>query len=352
MKNAATTGMALGSDPDFSQGDSLAACNMYNMTKGALAQAAKGDLILCYVQALASQAEDSVDVYDGNFHAFNLNFDDGDQGGNGPPDLIKFRVVKNSSGEITDFTMYACRNGQQAFYLNQSINGTSLTMTSIDSDSRGGEHVEVAGSLNGSGQFEGTKTIDIQSTYADNTHGFDGHNSVHFEQTSDTVLAHGYNTGSFSGGFTDPSSHVAFTCTGSHTDSGYAKAELLNGDATDIGDMAVGDGAAKNQNSGSNSCSGSSGSFTGSWNQTDVIAWNGDTLLDEPTNDFVSAVQDQTLDSAGTVTVAFTGDQVYDCSDTPTITITGRASDVTQCANLNLDHSWVDCYTLTQPQPH
>jgi len=111
----------------------------------------------------------AINVYDGEWHIFNLNITN-DQGA---PDKVKMKIVKNSAGSITSFTMFMCKqNGTmtQTEYTDQTIDGQSFAMHGIghfaDSQWQGSHQVDVTGTLNSSGVFT-QKTISSRNVGAD-----------------------------------------------------------------------------------------------------------------------------------------------------------------------------------------
>lgn len=326
-KNAATTGMGLTADVSFSAGDSISACNMYNGAKEVLSEAAVGDLILCIIQT-ASNDLGGVDVYDGDFHAFALSM----EGDEEAPDHVRFRVVKNADGNITNFRMYACNSGSQTFYIDQTIDGTDFSMNSISAHGENdGSQIAVEGTLNSSAQFIGTKTITVDYAYDGEQGG--GFGQTVFEQTTDQITAEGYNSGSFGGG----------ECEGTYQDRYTAVAELINGTSDDIGDFAVGDGAAQGNNVGSDSCN-------NEWDETGSEGWSGDTQAVDTSSEFLADVEALTLPTVGSApTIAFSGsDESYDCGGQEEGTVNLAQSDVTSCSSLGFEHNWINCYDETQ----
>lgn len=340
-KNLASTGMNLRSTTgyDFDSNSSLAACEMFNQAKNAINQAGEGDLILCYVKQLAS---DDTSIYDGEYHAFDLGIEEGEEEG-GAPDHVKFKVTK-SGDLVTGFEMFGCRSGEQVYYLNQTISGTDFSMSAKGEFAQGSFSSAVTGTLNSSGQFVGTKTISMQSsgTFDGNLH----YESITAEQTTSTINISGYNVGSFAdqenGG------------NGSYSNAVAAFAQLLDANASgaavyDIGLLALGEGAVSGLASGSVDFDNPSFSDF-EWDDNYQEAWNGDTTAVVEDNDFLDLALAATLPtiSASAPTISFTGSEVYDCNTASEGTITGSQEEMdTACAVYDLGHEWINCWDIT-----
>lgn len=352
LQALATTGMPFGGDnvATFSSGDSVAACGMYNLTREAIGSAAEGDLILCYVQNvitanLATILAAGEDPYDGNFHVVNLDFG-GQQDEEGGPSKIRMKIVKDSSGNITQFVMYACDESDQQMYLNQTISGTDFSMTSkgtfSDTNFSGSYQTDVAGTLNSAGLFTGTKTI-TNSHSATNIPTSDlNWGAATMSQTSSAFTTSAYSKGAF----TDTQQGV----TGTYTDRVYSQGQIIDPNTSaatyDLGLLALGDGAVNGAFSGSFTMG--QNNFT--WGETVNESWSGDTQLAVASNDFTSAAAAGTVPTASesAPTISFSGVEVYDCSDTATVTVTvDQPSLDSSCSNLDLGHDWIDCWSET-----
>lgn len=359
----ATAGVPLGEDPEdlgvLEQGSSMGACTAFNMTKEAINQASMGALILCYVQNIFGATDQSIDIYDGEYHTFGMDFT-GVGGGEGEeeeegqgPSKVRFKIVKDGDGAITDFEMYACKDNdgddEQSEYLSQTIDGSTFAMTEIGTHtSEFGEYgwsSSVDGTLNADGNFTGTKTIDINfdSTWLnDGDEIGSGNGSITFEQGADTAALSGFMTGTSTFG------QDAFT----YEDTFVGAMQLLDGNEEDadtynIGLLAMGSGCVSG-NTG--------GTWTGDgeaqdWDEDYTDCWNGDTWATEESNDFLTEVEDATLPTASAQTVSFAGDQVYDCDDEPeaTLVIADLGVDFNAaCEDFQLGHQHIDCWSTIQ----
>lgn len=350
---AATVGMGLRdtSEESFDSNSSLAACEMFNQTKSAIQNAAQGDLILCYVQqifeaastaGLTNSSGSAIDIYDGNEHIFDLvlgnsvGAEDEEEGEDHTPDHIKFQITK-SGDTITDFTMRACKNGEMMDYLNQSISGSTFSMIEKGIEGSTMSHsTEVSGTLASNGHFTGTKTIAMSFWGS-----FDGNEqwgTMSFLQGSDSATMTGYMNGSFSDG----------SVTGTFTNQVVGSVELLDSNSTsgdyDIGLLALGDGAV------SGGFSGNMGSET--WTDTFTEGWNGDTLLvdEAAAADYLTDVASASLPSGTEPSISYTSSEDYDCNGTPEATIVAAdlsTLDISACSNLEVSHSWINCWDLT-----
>lgn len=363
---SSSDGMPLGSitEDDFDSDNSLAACEMFNMTKSAINEAAMGDLIFCYVSntfdSFANQQD--IDIYDGDYHVFSLDFtgssfeeEDEEEGeGGGGPDVVKFRVIRNSDQVVTRFEMFACTGGEQEMYLNQVINGTDFSSRVVNIGSHGGmtysDAATITGTLNAEGDFvdevDGEATPKVihmqhQGSFEEMASSFWG--DITFSQSSDSATLTGTMSGSntFEGSTCD-FSNVIFGSMG-----------LLDGNEEDtdnynIGLLELGDGIVKGQVAGS--CSGDG--MEGEWDETFTEAWLGSSanaLDDASDSDYYDDVADATLSAMSEPSIIFSGDEAYDCNDTPEMTIYFGQLDVdvvASCSNLELNHEYIDCWHI------
>lgn len=357
----ATTGVALGDDPEelgvLEQGSSMGACTAFNMTKEAINQASMGALILCYVQSIFGASDTSIDIYDGEFHTFGMDFT-GVGGGEGEeeedgqgPSKVRFKIVKDADDAITDFVMYACGDSgeadEQSEYLSQTIDGSTFAMTEkgthADSFGEYNWSSTVDGTLAANGNFTGTKTIDINfdSTWLNGGDEIGGGNgSITFEQGSDTADLSGFMTGTSTFG------QDAFT----YEDVFVGAMQLLDGNEDDadynIGLLAMGIGCVSGETGGTWTDDGEAQD----WDEAYTDCWN-ETWGTEETNEFLTDVEDATLPTASAQTVGFEGDEVYDCADEPeaTLVIADLGVDFNAaCANFQLGHQHIDCWSTIQ----
>lgn len=346
----------------FTTESSTAACEMYNMTKNAIQNAAQGDKILCYVKqiftaAIAAGVTDRngnpIDIYDGLPHVFALDFT-GAQVGNenisasesegehGGPDHVKFTINKPAD-VIIGFEMHACNSGTQNEYLSQTINGDSFRMTSKNFNSDGGNEfasdTEVTGTLNESGHFVGSKNIamNFTGTMSDETSQFGVYN---FVQGTDSATMTGYMNGTFN----DAEHDVSGSFTNQLVGSMGMLDPNVDGAEYDIGLLALADGAVHV------AWSGSAGEQTHTDERTE--GWNGDTgAIDaDIAAAYITEVENSTLPVEDAPTIAFGDGETYDCGDIvdATIVIADIDVDVTECSNLELSHEWINCWQIVQ----
>ena len=361
---SSAVGLPLGSitADDFSQSSSHAACQMFNMTKTAINEAAQGDLIQCYVTSTFVQIGENsgIDIYDGEYHVFSLTGEaENPEGEGGTPDLVKFRVVKNDDGNISRFEMFACRQNQegeleQDMYLNQEIDGSDFSMTFVMSMSSGpmsfSDMAEVTGTLDADGNFVDSvdgvatpKVIHMQHQFANTAYSDNFWGDMVFNQYSDRATLTGNMNGS--------NSYNEQSC--EFNDLVYGSVSLIDGNAEgadyQIGLLEMGDGAVKAEVSG--------GCGVDEWNDSFIEAWLGSTaepLADPLESDHYDEVVDVVLSAASAPTISFTGDRAYDCSDTPDAEVDFSQLDVrpeVACSRLELNHEHIQCYNIIQNGP-
>lgn len=324
------------SSSSFSADSSMAACQTANAVKNLVNDAAMGDRILCYVQAIASANPDlgvGLDQLYGNVPIdFGLSIDD-EEG----PSKVRLRIKKEGDA-ITEFEMHACTGSDQSEYLLQTISDGAFTMH-MEGRHNEGENTssfqtDVAGVLNGSGRFLSKEITSSHIASWDNS-----------DSTGQAVLVQepeSYTLTAFdSGEYQSPEGG-----TGSHSARIYGEGQLLDSNAADadpydIGLLALGDGANK-------------GSFTDNFNDqlrefTGVEEWDGDTTLRVDSNDFSAAAEAGTLPTISSVSIAFEGDEVYDCSSSVDATISVDTSTIdASCTHLELGYEWVNCWEIIQ----
>jgi len=237
--------MALGdySNEAFDGTESRAACEAGNVLKESVSSAAQGDLILCYVQNVAQQnidsgnlAENAIDLYDGEFHVFALAFDENEEGDGQGPSKVRMKITKDADGNITDFVMQACGEGDtQQEYLHQAISANAFTMSTkgvhVDDMGTFMHQVDVTGTLNSSGQFT-DKEISIASTW-DSEGEQGGNSSGTVTQDASTFTFTGSQAGTHGGG--SYGNQVYFQATVDDTNEDL--------DNYDIGLLGYGEGA-------------------------------------------------------------------------------------------------------------
>jgi hypothetical protein len=347
------------------------------MTKSAIQNAAQGDLVLCYVKntfpVYLSQTESEIDIADGEYHVFDLDFTGLDfeepQGGEPPaleegapqgeedpsemdgPDHVKFKIVKNDDGFITGFEMFACEGGEQVEYLNQSIDGADFSMTSKGTHS-GGEgasneyETTVSATLNSNNEFIDSKEIVMK--FIGSFEASEQWGIMRYNQMVDSATLTGFMNGTFSDGIEEQS----------FTNQVVGSTQLLDGNAEgaayDIGLLALGDGAVKFMMHGD------------AWHDEGSEAWLGDTIAATDTSDFLNDVQAADLPEETQPTLSFAEGQSYGCDETAETTIVfadlfnnapsasesaGDAEEFEEhqegfqaCMNLQLQHNWINCW--------
>lgn len=353
----AETGLPLGTTTgqDFNNDSSFAACEMFNMTKEAINNAALGDLILCYIQSsfdAYDEQQESIDIYDGNYHIFALDFTgsnlcgenenepcDEDQTEDMGPDRIKFKITKGTDGQVTGFEMFACTAGSQEQYLNQTITDTNFSLIGVDSYG-GGEFnslhtVSVTGTLGSNGKFTGTKNITMQFDSTDGLNN-DFWGKMVFEQQATSATLKGHMQGSFGNEFGS----------GTFGNRIYGKVQLLDfneddADIYNIGLLALGDGIVKGV---------ATGTFgQESWSDNFLEAWNGDTtrpLENTSDSDYYTDVVNKSVPTYTQPSIAYSASQTWDCSGDVEGTVNFAELNVNfnECAPYSLGHSWTNCW--------
>lgn len=352
---AATTGTNLltASNSSFQSTDSMAACQVTNVVKSAIISAAQADQILCYVQAMngafaaATDGGSAINVYDGQYHIFNLNIAGGGEG-DGGPDKIKVKIVKNAAGSITSFEMFMCKLVNsvetQNEYTSQALNGTSFEMHArgnfASADWSGSHQVDVTGTLNASGAYT-QKTITMKNSGTSAASNSNWQEAT-LTQTPGAFTLSGYQKGTYSSG----------SDSGTYQEAAYGTGELLGDTSTDITLLALGDGAVKAE-----------AAYTwvnsqfGSGNDTrsaDIFAWLGDTmaaLTPATGSSFYSATSAGTVPTpASSVNVTFEASQTWDCSDDVATAVTlpevqSAAMDAA-CSQYGQHDGYINCYDV------
>ncbi len=150
------------------------------------------------------------------------------------PDHVKFKVVKNDAGAITQFELFGCTSGSQTYYLSQTISDSSFSMTNKGSSDTGDSSsvtysASVTGTLNSSGNFTGSKTIDL--AYVNDFGGGEGNFcDMTFTQTDVDLTYDGYcrNTGDSTA-----------------AEEMFAVVDLVDNDSAVLADWGIGAGAVK-----------------------------------------------------------------------------------------------------------
>ncbi|MFQ5351701.1 MAG: dockerin type I domain-containing protein, partial [Candidatus Binatia bacterium] len=262
----------------------------------------------------------------------------------------------------------------QVQYLHQTIDGNSFSMVSkgIFSDEFGtGAHsATVLATLNDLGQFTGSKTINIASSFADAGFGFNGVTEETFIQDANTIYMTGIEQGSFPGEDFDGDG-VVDGGADSHLNRVIGYAQLVDGNSDltdyDIDLLGIGIGAAKASMKGSFSfvpCTMDTCGFEEScerlelaetedgrcldeWEFALVEGWNASALVDDAAAvDFISEVVDAELPSYSGVAISFSPSESYDCSGAVEATIDVDMFAIMQtCGEMMVEHdNFASCY--------
>ncbi len=329
---------------------SMAACETYNQTKWALSQASQGDTVMCYVQhvweAIAADANHLLhndDIYDGDWHTYDLVSPEGEE----RPDLIRMRLTKDDDGFITGFTMFACKEGVQQMYLNQTIDTTTgeFDMTNISTyespEGHGSEKAVVSGVVNELGYFEGTKNMTMEFEGQWGTDTSSGH--MDFTQTEDGGSINGIMTGEYDNG----------DSIGTYENKAYSIFELVDsntGDTYSIANLALGAGSAHYGMSGTCDECGPEG-----WEDSGTESWSASAGSPvEDSNDYTDSADDVDLLTAEDISEPSFGSNTVDCVALAADTdgeIDFEDLDVNpEAACEQVDHNHVDCWNLLNDQ--
>jgi hypothetical protein len=341
----------------------MGACEMFNLVKEGVSSAAQADMIMCYVKMMnEGYAFENVvdedgnlatpDIYDGEWHIFNLNIENDVGEDGGAPDRVKMKIVKDDVGSITEFVMFMCAEVEgelvQNEYTRQVIDGASLTMRAVgnhqDQYWTGSHAVSVSGTLDADGAFlEKVVTID-NSGYSD----IDG-SSEHgvFTQIPGSFTFVGYRQGTWN----EPENGE-----GTHQDSIYGVGEMLGDTSESIASLAMGDGAVSYDSMGTYvPLEGEAGNYANSG----IEAWLGDTtepLIPAEDSEFYESAAAGELPEVADVTIAFAADETWDCNDDVGVGILTFVDAVSQqamneaCSDLVFDHQWINCWELIEQE--
>lgn len=392
-------GMPLGgvTADDFDENSSMAACEMFNMTKTAINEAAMGDLIFCYVtsmfEAMDTAGVATFDIYDQTIHT--LEFVAPEEMQDAPPGKVIFQIIGGNDADgdgttepITAFRMLACDDGQPGSLLEMTVeNGNEYSLTNYHQGSNvedwgGGETVTmtyadravVTGTLNSDGLFvdevngiRTPKTIMMEHTNASPEIGHDWWGVFDVAQTADQISVDatmgGTHVSKDSYGLEEGEEPVTNICISNDTISGVAGLnddENATGVASyDVGLLELTDGALLGEFSGS--CdSGTPGDVSddGSWQDTFTTAWDGATALtlDDPTtSDYyglvsglsISAATKPSIDINAALPTGFSCDNVAE-GDIPLEALMAGGGDnpMDSCDALQLGHEHINCWEI------
>jgi hypothetical protein len=328
-------------------------CETFNVARDAIVSAAQADTILCYVQNMSSLISDitdndghPIDVYDGEWHIFNLNITGA---GDGSPDKVKMQIIREGEN-ITSFKMFMCvRDGEgliQNEYTEQLLDGDGLSMTAKGRyrDEWAGTHeVNVTGEFDDDGAYT-QKTIETKNSGSEigneeNTNW----QEVTFTQTPGEFTVSGYQRGN----------HTDQGGSGTYQQAAYGVGQMLGDASPVIANLAMGNGAVNVDSAYTwdNDEHGQGGEDFPS----EVFAWLGDTLASvDPASDssyYDDASEGTVPTPADSVSFAFTTAQTWDCSDDVAVAVDLPAvSEETMNAACSqygaMKHSWINCYEI------
>jgi len=294
--------------PDSATG-SYAACDLLNFARGAYAQAAEGDMIMCIVtEAVGELTSD-------DYQYKSMEFTEGS-------DTItykmKFRQTTNDAGEITSFEMFGCSDDNEAtnmvqdMYFLQDYSGDNVVMLVKGSTEPGNPDVDqvtyqvdvTADGINSSGEIVGTKVMAVryQNLFSDNVLN---HSVMDLTLTNTEFKYNGY--------FCDKNSSASTTCDAHGGGTAiFASMDILNNNETgenNLNKFALGDGAAYLHTT-DNSINGIQ-----IWDADSGTVNNSDTGLSHYAY-VVNNISSAKAVSASYDAVTFNSDQTWDCSDT------------------------------------
>lgn len=252
---------------------------------------------------------------DGNYKFYSVTF------GGAPQLRVKFRIVKDSAGAISSYTMFTCQTEDggttysQNEYLNQTIASGVATINAknVGSGSGGGQAISygsqttVTGSINSSGSWT-SKLIEAARTFSyDGAGAQDGafHQKLTLTQAANNMIINGYNSATFYNlGKMGGAGNSTFSM------RMYGKTQILG--SSSLSTIAFGDGTAK----AIMAFDGTDVSGAGSGIAA-IKHWAGDTALDVGTSDYASDVASATPRADdGAVSVSFDSGETWDCSTT------------------------------------
>jgi hypothetical protein len=290
-------------------------CELGTMTREILRDASGTDRTLCYVGKMQQLGKFSQSLDDGSYKFYSVTF------GGSPQLRVKFRIVKDSAGAISSYTMFTCQTEDggatysQNEYLNQTIASGVATITAknVGSGSGGGQTISygsqttVTGSINSSGSWT-SKLIEAARTFSyDGTGAQDGafHQKLTLTQAANNMIINGYNSATFyNAGKMGGAGNSTFSM------RLYGKTQILG--SSSLSTMAFGDGTAKAIMAFDGTDVSGAGSGVAATKH-----WAGDTALDVGTSDYAADVASATPRADdGAVSVSFSSGETWDCSTT------------------------------------
>jgi len=311
-----------------------------------------GDTILCYVAQMSSTFEDltdsegaEVDVYDGEWHIFNLNLINDIGEDDGAPDRVKMRVIKNADGSIESFEMFMCSLIEgtlvQNEYAKQVIDGTSITMKQlgqrVEEDGLSLHYVDMSGSLNSDSAYT-SKEITVKGLRANGSNW----EEATISQSPAAFNLSGYRTGSFVDDEFCPAG-------GEYAEAAYSIGQMLGDTSATLTDIAMGDGASQFSHLGS--C-GDEEPHSDSGNE----AWNGDTGFPVDSNEYLAdaiAGSLPTIESEA-ISISFAADETWDCTDDIGVGIVDfpespQSEMEAPCSSYRLGYEEIHCWEVINP---
>jgi hypothetical protein len=289
---AAATGIKLKDVDDSSNwttGKSRAMCELSFMTREILREASSPDRTLCYVGQMQSLGKFGSAVDDGTYKYFAVTMN------SSPSMKVKFKIVKDSSGGISNYEMFTCNTSDSgATYVQKEYTSEVITSTTASIVAKGigsesgatyGSSTSVTGTLDTSGAWT-SKIIESGRNFTMSPNSYN--QKLTITQGSNYMTLNGDSRFAGSG-----SSFIMML---------YGKVQILN--SSSLQTLAFGDGSAKADMTYNSTPAGSG-----------VVHWLGDTRGTTSTSSYATEVAAATIRTdGGTVSVTFATDQTWDCT--------------------------------------
>ncbi|MBL7670825.1 MAG: hypothetical protein JNM39_10090 [Bdellovibrionaceae bacterium] len=290
---AAATGIKLKDADDstnWAAGKSRAMCELASMTREILREASSPDRTLCYVGQMQSLGKFGSAVDDGSYKYFTISFD------STPSMKVKFKIVKDATGSITNYEMFTCNTSNSgATYAQKEYTSLTLTTSTASIVAKGigsegaatyGSSTSVTGALDSSGNWT-SKLIESGRNFTDGNGAFN--QKLTITQGSNYMTLNGDNR--YTG--TNFSAFIMKL---------YGKVQILN--ASSLQTLAFGDGSAKADMTYGGVSAGSG-----------TTHWLGDTRAVTSSSDYAADVAAASIRTdGGTVSVTFATAETWDCS--------------------------------------
>ncbi len=346
---SATTGVTLADFGDVSwsgTSKSRPFCEIGRLIKESYMQISEPDKITCYIAAMKENGAFPTDIDDGNYKYYQLS---GAGRPGGGAKLLKFKVVKDSSGNIQSFEMFACnqnrnRSTTQDMYASKDVsNLAAANITAKFGFSAGGvtfsSGATATGAVNTDGDWT-SKTITMSNVSSFSSRVASSfRQQVTVTQNATTVTATAFMAGDHS--------------SDSFSNRLYGVVQTLNTDS--MATYALGDGSAQFAISHTH--------LGTTYSQTGTKSWLGDTQ--EPLSDATQGEQYTTASSGTLPTVlsqsdisaitAFTTAQTWDCEAEDSFETTSASGNsglrtALQACNTKYGgerRGWVECRDAT-----